>query len=73
MVHNELHAIDLAIIAAYLIAMVLIGLVVVKKVKTPVLAVAFAPVLKAAKCLFIVVYQNVVSTTFLLNNMLKLT
>ena len=73
MVHNEIHAIDLAIIAAYLIAMVLIGLVVVKKVKTPVLAVAFAPVLKAAKCLFIVVYQNVVSTTFLLNNMLKLT
>ena len=44
------------------------------KVKTPVLAVAFAPVLKAAKCLFIVVYQNAVSTTtFLLNNMLKLT
>ena len=74
MVHNEIHAIDLAIIAAYLIAMVLIGLVVVKKVKTPVLAVAFAPVLKAAKCLFIVVYQNAVSTTaFLLNNMLKLT
>lgn len=34
MVHNELHAIDLAIIAAYLIAMVLIGLVVVKKVKS---------------------------------------
>ena len=34
-----------------------------QKVKTPVLAVAFAPVLKAAKCLFIVVYQNVVSTT----------
>ena len=33
----------------------------VKKVKTPVLAVAFALVLKAAKCLFIVVYQNVVS------------
>ena len=32
-VHNEIHAIDLAIIAAYLIAMVLIGLVVVKKVK----------------------------------------
>ena len=33
-----------------------------------------APVLKAAKCLFIVVYQNAVSTTaFLLNNMLKLT
>ena len=45
-----------------------------QKVKTPVLAVAFAPVLKAAKCLFIVVYQNAVSTTaFLLNNMLKLT
>lgn len=34
MVHNEIHAIDLAIIAAYLIAMVLIGLVVVKKVKS---------------------------------------
>ena len=34
MVHNELHAIDLAIIAAYLIAMVLVGLVVVKKVKS---------------------------------------
>ena len=50
MVHNEIHAIDLAIIAAYLIAMVLIGLVVVKKVKTPVPAVAFALVLKAAKC-----------------------
>lgn len=31
MVHNEIHAIDLAIIAAYLIAMVLIGLVVVKR------------------------------------------
>ena len=28
---------------------------------------------EGAKCLFIVVYQNVVSTTFLLNNMLKLT
>ena len=34
MVHNEIHAIDLAMIAAYLIAMVLIGLVVVKKVKS---------------------------------------
>ena len=34
MVHNELHAIDLVIIAAYLIAMVLVGLVVVKKVKS---------------------------------------
>lgn len=33
-VHNEIHAIDLAIIAAYLIAMVLIGLLVVKKVKS---------------------------------------
>ena len=32
MVHNELHAIDLGIIAAYLIAMVAIGVVVVKKV-----------------------------------------
>lgn len=31
MVHNELHALDLAIIGAYLIAMVLIGLVVVKR------------------------------------------
>ena len=29
MVHNEIHTIDLLIIAAYLIAMVLIGLVVV--------------------------------------------
>ena len=65
MVHNEIHAIDLAIIAAYLIAMVLIGLVVVKKVKTPVLAVAFAPVLKAAKCLCKDVYLKEVSTTFL--------
>ena len=34
MVHNELHALDLAIIGAYLIAMVLIGLVVVKKVRS---------------------------------------
>jgi len=33
-VHNEIHAIDLAIIAAYLIAMVLIGRLVVKKVKS---------------------------------------
>lgn len=33
MVHNELNAIDLAIIAAYLIAMVTVGLVVVRKVK----------------------------------------
>ena len=30
MVHNQLHAIDLIIIAAYLISMVLIGVVVVK-------------------------------------------
>ena len=29
-----------------------------QKGQTPVLAVAFAPVLKAAKCLFIVVYQT---------------
>ena len=35
MVHNEIHAIDLAIIAAYLIAMVLIGLGPDKKVKRP--------------------------------------
>ena len=34
MVHNQLHAIDLIIIAAYLISMVLIGVVVVKKVQT---------------------------------------
>lgn len=34
MVHNELHAIDLGIIAAYLIAMVAIGVVVVKKVQS---------------------------------------
>ena len=34
MVHNEIHALDLAIIGAYLIAMVLIGLVVVKKVRS---------------------------------------
>lgn len=33
MVHNEIHTIDLLIIAAYLIAMVLIGLVVVRKVR----------------------------------------
>ena len=30
MVHNQLHVIDLIIIAAYLISMVLIGVVVVK-------------------------------------------
>ncbi len=29
--HSQLHAIDLAIIGAYLIAMIVIGLVVVKK------------------------------------------
>ena len=34
MVHNELHAIDLGIIAAYLVAMVAIGVVVVKKVQS---------------------------------------
>ena len=34
MVHNEIHAIDLGIIAAYLIAMVVIGVVVVKKVQS---------------------------------------
>ena len=34
MVHNQLHAIDLIIIAAYLISMVLIGVVVVKKVQS---------------------------------------
>ena len=33
MVHNEIHTIDLLIIAAYLVAMVLIGLVVVRKVR----------------------------------------
>ena len=33
MVHNELHAIDLGIIAAYLIAMVTIGVVMVKRVQ----------------------------------------
>ena len=33
MVHNQIHTIDLLIIAAYLIAMVLIGLVVVRKVR----------------------------------------
>ena len=33
MVHNEIHTIDLLIIAAYLIAMVLIGLVVVSKLR----------------------------------------
>ena len=33
MVHNELHAIDLGIIAAYLIAMVTIGVVMVKRVR----------------------------------------
>ena len=33
MEHNEIHTIDLLIIAAYLIAMVLIGLVVVRKVR----------------------------------------
>lgn len=34
MVHNELHAIDLGIIAAYLVTMVTIGVMVVKKVKS---------------------------------------
>ena len=34
MVHNQIHTIDLLIIAAYLIAMVLIGLVVVRKCGT---------------------------------------
>ena len=34
MVHNEIHAIDLGIIAADLIAMVVIGVVVVKKVQS---------------------------------------
>mgnify|MGYP001532852298 FL=1 len=34
MVHNQLHVIDLIIIAAYLISMVLIGVVVVKKVQS---------------------------------------
>ena len=48
-VHNEIHAIDLAIIAAYLIAMVLIGLVVVKKVKKLVAVAEFALVLKVVK------------------------
>ena len=33
MVHNELHAIDLGIIVAYLIAMVTIGVVMVKRVQ----------------------------------------
>ncbi len=33
MVHNQLHTIDLVIIGAYLVAMVLVGLVVVRKVK----------------------------------------
>lgn len=33
MIHNQLHMIDLVLIGAYLIAMVMIGLVVVKKVK----------------------------------------
>ena len=33
MVHNEIHAIDLTIVGVYLVAMVLIGLVVVKKVR----------------------------------------
>lgn len=34
MVHNEIHAIDLTIVGVYLVAMVLIGLVVVKKVRS---------------------------------------
>ena len=34
MVHNQIHTIDLAIIAAYLVSMVLIGVVVVKKVQS---------------------------------------
>ena len=61
MVHNEIHAIDLAIIAAYLIAMVLIGLVVVKKVKKLVAVAAFVLVLKVDKLHCSVVFQNVVS------------
>ena len=33
MIHNELHTLDIIIIAAYLITMVLIGLVMVRKVR----------------------------------------
>ena len=33
MIHNQLHTVDLVIIGAYLIAMVMVGLVVVRKVK----------------------------------------
>ena len=68
MVHNEIHAIDLAIIAAYLIAMVLIGLVVVKKVKKLVAVAEFALVLKVDKLHCSVVFQNVDSLTSTLKN-----
>lgn len=33
MTHNQIHTVDLLIIGAYLIAMVMVGLVVVRKVK----------------------------------------
>ena len=68
MVHNEIHALDLAIIAAYLIAMVLIGLVVVKKVKKLVAVVAYVQDLKVDKLHCSVVFQNVDSLTSTLKN-----
>ena len=68
MVHNEIHAIDLAIIAAYLIAMVLIGLVVVKKVKKLVAVVAYVQDLKVDKLHCSVVFQNADSLTSTLKN-----
>ena len=68
MVHNEIHAIDLAIIAAYLIAMVLIGLVVVKKVKKLVAVLAYVQDLKVDKLHCSVVFQNADSLTSTLKN-----
>ena len=68
MVHNEIHAIDLAIIAAYLIAMVLIGLVVVKKVKKLVAVVAYVQDLKVDKLHCSAVFQNADSLTSTLKN-----
>lgn len=47
MVHNQLHAIDLIIIAAYLISMVLIGVVVVKKVQSMGRLLSGRPVLRS--------------------------
>lgn len=49
MVHNEIHAIDLGIIAAYLIAMVVIGVVVVKRYRAPTTTI-WADVLSARWC-----------------------